>query len=502
MKDLLSTLLCLVCLSFAQSSFTRAEEPFSVVITEDVVTASYIGNGPQWGGYEPIKRRIGSETLSDEDWTKTFKRVDFMKPKLIRIMITPNYYIEQGKLSNRRSGHFLFPILDYCEKNGITVIIGEWGHQKASQEGDICSRAWSDQSADFLKYLLLEKKYTCIKYYTMVNEPNGDWSSTKGNFDLWEKLIRLVYQKLQERGIADKVVILGPDIAIWTTGYLPWYHKTRDRLGDIVGAYDIHCYPDENIVRSGKYMEILDAYRKDSDISKPSMVGELAFKYKQGTPLRTENEQRAANDSAASASSQMFVYDAFYAVDMADVLCQCMIIGYAGAVLWYLDDAMYCKPENVPELNLCRWGFWNILGKEMLDKPEDEEIRPWFYTMSLLCRYFPTGSSIYRIEYPDKLGFRAVAGKWNGKTTIVLVNSGEAEYSIDLKMKNGTPLDNMFVYKFIAGNGREFKGTVDADGFPVPLAKKQTLDFSGGRSRTIRMHPRSFYLMTNIDYER
>lgn len=58
-----------------------------------------------------------------------------------------------------------------------------------------------------------------------------------------------------------------------------------------------------------------------------------------------------------------------------------------------LDDAMH-SAESPDKLKI--WGFWNILGEELFGANE-EKIRPWYYAWSLLTRYIPVGSKVYKV---------------------------------------------------------------------------------------------------------
>ena len=148
---------------------------------------------------------------------------------------------------------------------------------------------------------------------------------------------------------------------------------------------------------------------------------------------------------------------------------------------------------------LKRWGFWNILGSEKFENADDENIRPWFYTTSLLCRYFPRGAKIHSVSLPDKYGLRAVTGEFNGRYTIAIVNSHKVSYTINLKMLKGTYFENMKIYKYLSGEGVKFTAKTDQDGFALPESSGEKIDLTNGNSFSVVMPAQSFYLMTNIE---
>jgi hypothetical protein len=89
--------------------------------------------------------------------------------------------------------------------------------------------------------------------------------------------------------------------------------------------------------------------------------------------------------------------------------------GESGALAWSLDGYDYGKDP----------GMWNIAGNNGGIK-----LRPWYYSWSLLCRYFPAGGTIYPINFNSNLA-RGVAiekkvldqSHW----TFAFVNWGERE---------------------------------------------------------------------------
>jgi len=473
----------------------EGEAKDNIVIKSEVITSSYLGNGVQWGGYDVLESWTRSATLSETDWDKLFQRVRFMRPPVVRIMTADGWnYLIDGVYDPTRSNDILIKILDFCEEEGITVIFGEWGHKGGSS----IDQSWLENSASFLEWLLETKNYTCIKYYNMVNEPNGSWSSIDGNFDLWVNLVNQFYSKLVEKGIETRVKITGPDIAIWGTGLTYWITDTHYDLGAKIGAYDIHTYPTETDVRNGTYFEMIKAYKEEAPASSAMIMSEFGFKYSASSALGIENEARESNDPYASDDSNMMTYDAFYGIDVADAIMQIMLAGYSGSIMWDLDDAMYNIDGSSSAL-LKRWGFWNILGSEKFGDVSDENIRPWFYTVSLMARYFPAGTKIFGMTIPNKKGLRAIAGEKDGKYTIAIVNSNYVDYSINLSMENGIYLSSMNIYKYISEDGSDFTGTVDAYGFAIPYETGSTIDFTGGKKISLDMAAQSFLLYTNME---
>lgn len=464
-------------------------------ISSRAVTDSFIGNGPQWGGYDMVPAWTGLQTLSERDWETLFSRVSFMRPGLMRIMVSSGWnYIDGSSFNPEKSSQFLFRILDWCQKNNVTVQFGEWGHTG----GTVVDDSWADNAVAFLSCLVNEKGFTCIKYYTIVNEPNGSWSSTLGSYALWTSIIKTFYRKMQDSGLLGKVRIMGPDVAVWTISDTPWMSDTKNNLHDEVTAYDIHTYPDDKTVCSTEFSSLLDACRAASDRSRPIILGELGFKYDASDRLGKENADRISADKYAADDSQMHVYDSFYGIDMADATIQAMRAGYGGVTYWMLDDAMYNDTGSPDSKRLKRWGFWNILGTEVFENPDDENIRPWFYPLSLLCRFFPSGSTVLEVRHPLPVrpGLRATAAVKGGKVSVVIVNNSAEDHSFTLKSDAGVPLDNLDMYVYVSESGSSYEGATDESGLPLPAERGLSISSSGYE---MTVPAESFIMFTNMD---
>ncbi|MEC3907865.1 hypothetical protein VOI54_12620 [Tamlana sp. 2201CG12-4] len=470
-----------------------------LTVTGDLISSNFIGNGVQWGGYDMVRVWLGTETLSDADWNTLFQRIDYMRPPFLRIMTTAEWsYDDNGDYDENAKTQSLFKMLDYAKSRNIEITYGEWGHHYIGDIANI-NTDWIANSVKFLNHLVNEKGYTNIKTINIINEPNGYWASTQGDYNIYRN-VQLLYLDEMEKYTLSGVQLMGPDIAVFNSAsQTEWITNTENDLGEHMGLYDIHVYPKQQLVRNGDFGEMLRSYRKVTPSDKPLVLGEIGFKYTEvDADLKRENEEAIANDPYAGEDSNMMVYKAFYGIDMADALIQAMREGYSGSLVWNMDDAMYNSPDNgdYQTDKLKRWGFWNILGEEHTNDASDEEIRPYFYPVSLLTRYFPAGSNIYNVELPNKKGVRAVVGEYNGQYTVALVNSHYTTYQIVLK---SNAMDSLIAdkYSYKSNSDGSFIGDVDENGFATPSEKGMTLNFEQGVDMTLEGE--SFILFTNMN---
>ncbi|MRT93711.1 hypothetical protein [Ancylomarina sp. 16SWW S1-10-2] len=471
-----------------------------LMITQNLLSSDFVGNGAQWGGYDNVQDWIGAETLSEADWTKLYERIDFMRPPFLRIMSNAgSSYNNNGTYDETTKTVSLFKMLAYAQSRHIEITYGEWGHHYLNGNIEEVDVSWIANSVKFLNHLVNEKGYTCIKTVNIINEPNGDWSTTEGNYNAWKNVQDAYVLEMANYNLSG-VKLMGPDVAVFNSAnQMDWITRSNADLGENIGLYNLHVYPKQLIVRNGDYTEMLQAYRDVTPADKRIVLGEIGFKYDEvDAELKAQNEAAIEADPYAGEDSNMMVYKAFYGIDMADALIQSMRAGFSGALVWNMDDAMYVSPDgsnyNVDQMK--RWGFWNILGEEHCGDAEDEAIRPSFYPVSLLCRYFPAGSDIYNVELPNKKGVRAIMGAKDGKYSIAVVNSNYSTYSIVLKSDF---IDNIEMNKFSFKSNADgsFVGKLDENGFATPVEKGMSIDLNKGVE--ITLEGESFILFTNMD---
>lgn len=179
---------------------------------------------------------------------------------------------------------------------------------------------------------------------------------------------------------------------------------------------------------------------------------------------------------------------------MADVLIQSMNSGFDAVIAWGgLDDAMHTNGDTGEKNQLKKWGgMWNILGKELTGDATEEDIRPWFYTWSILTRYFTNDMKIVKTTGLDIDKVRMVSG-WSttNHVTFSVVNNSDKEATFILDTKN---LKNKSFKKFIYSENNR---PVDNNNFPK--AVQNNLSFTSG-SEQITIPAKSVLLYTTYNY--
>ncbi|NRS89269.1 hypothetical protein HNQ02_002195 [Flavobacterium sp. 7E] len=467
-----------------------------VVKTSEVINSSYIGNGVQWDPY-PQAYKYWNKPISATDWDKMYKRLQFMKPSFVRVVIGAYDKYASGNADGYDPELYiegLEKVLQHCQDNNITVMFGDWGFGPYDINANTVLQSRVENAAKYLAYLVNTKGFTCIKYYNTVNEPNYSASANGGNYNLWKKASLAFYDEMIVLGIDSKVKLAGPDISYFGESDLEWFSKSAQDFGSKIGIYDVHLYPSKGSMFSNEFENTLAKIKKNIPAGAEIVVGEFGFKYEVGDSnmdkaLSAQNISNINADPFIGQDSNTMVSQYFYGVDICALTMKIINAGYSGAINWGLDDAMHSNSSSGTDLKV--WGFWNILGEELLGDASKEELRPHFYSYSLLARYMQKGSKVFKVELPSVVGLDVIAIENGGKYMIAISNMHSKEYTMPLSIDGISQLTGVkkFVYK---EDGRK----VDANGFPLPEIENMVLK-SG---ETVSIPKESVTVFTNFDY--
>lgn len=420
----------------------RAEgEPCPEVLVEpdSVVCRKFLGFGAEWDPY--YRQKTGQiPRVTEEDWEKVTDRIRFMRPPILRMMMLLRWcYDGENYRWDSPSMRRLYKHLDLCQTQGVDVVLTDWvirGWGSVPGVRNVADPAYADAIGTYLDHLVKERGYSCIKYFILINHPNH----SSAGWESWRTGARNVARELRRRGLDDRITLLGSDAG--GGGHLPWHKRAVDQLPDILGGYSIHWYAPDSQVRPGElesfFAERWDyAWQNDpAGREKPMLVTEAGMR-----------------DGAVPPASNRNIHTYRYGLFMADYAVQAARAGSASVLAWMMDDNSH---QNF------RWGLWSDSSKGL-------KLRPWFYTWSLLTRYFPRGCTVYGPEQPiDELRILAgQAGRESGGWTFCLVNRANEAKTVRLKVPGEREKTTMRRYVYSQDRSPE-----DTSGFPVPAGKK------------------------------
>jgi len=354
----------------------------------------------------------------------------------------------------------VYRYLDVCQKQGITVILTDWGCEpgwlKVPDIVDVGDPTYAAAIGTYMDHLVNGKGYSCIKYFVMVNEPNYEVK----DFTRWKKGVENVAAEFTKRGLDKKVTFAGSD----ESNDEGWHRNAVDQLQKVLGAYDIHRYALADEVRSGALIEFFRAQwnyalQKDPGAkTKPMFVGESGI-----------------HSDAGSGNNPMHL-DYEYGLDMADYAAQAVAAGSWSVCAWMLDDSSHKD---------FTWGMWK-------NKSGGFALKPWFYAWALLCRSVPAGSKTYLLEACSDLRVVAASSRVTGveSWTFCLVNRSDRSKTVKLHVPDSQP--GLFMHYLYS---REH-AAADWDGFPIPI-ETQACDLRAGVEVTLPGN--AVYLLTSVN---
>lgn len=417
---------------------------YNLIVTDEVINSDIFGNGVEW---DPYDEAISWESeVSDEDWEKLYKRMDFMRPQYVRCMInSPFTYYDNGSFVPERNERNVIKLLSWCQKNSASVIWGEFNPPKAELKG---SQEWVEMSVSYLNRLVEHYGFNCIKHFVIFNEPDGSWACTDGDYDFWESMVVRFEEEMRRYPALSVITIAGPDAVLNYRNPASefdsygWVSQTASGCGDVVGLYDIHCYPGQHYVRSGSFGHDVGKVRSLVSQDRRFVFGEGGYKYHdpEDSTLLAEYWRRVDKHKFTKGTDcNMLVSDWFYALDMPIFAMEAMNNGASGIAAWMLDDAMHSSGDSGKAEDVKIWGMWNILGSEVFGDPSLETPRPWFYTWSLICRCFPSSSDILKIDSNLPSGVYASASCVSQtESSLVLVNVNDFPVKLRVRLPQGS----------------------------------------------------------------
>ena len=497
MKKLILSLVAGTAMLATQAS----AEPIQITADPGApLCTNFLGFGVQWSAYPWFD-------LTEAAWQKIFERLDYMRVPIVRLMTRSYTYCDGfdavGKpiynWDNNRMKK-MYRLLDYCQAHGVKVILGEWDHPSSQQDRpDIATDKlqqyhmdendprWHRIIADELEYLRNVKHYTCIVYFNLLNEPNSN-SSGRIPFDKWKSAITSLNAEFAKRGLAKDVQMVGPDVT-----FLPrdgfWIELNVQQCPKEVAAYDFHYYAPATDLESG-YLEKFCWMKKNyidrydpSGRAKPFFMGEAGMT---GGPVQPQG----------GSDSQPHIYGHNYGVWMADYNVQCARAGMAGTIAWNLDDAMHINKDkdskwpDVTKTRFKKWGFWNSLADE-IGHPEDMNLRPWFFTWSLLSRSFPPGCTTLKTSETLAPGLRTLAATVGEEISIALVNDSDAPQEIHFRVPGSKQISHLARYNYFPD-----EKLTDKNGFPLPKEILAKADLAAGLN--VSLPARSVVIFSSV----
>ena len=411
-----------------------------------------------WTGYGfneyPVDRNNSGADIAwtPSDLALTESRIAYMHPSLIRLNWYTDWFNPSGTAGTydwtTLEAKDAFQIMDFLNTQHIPVQIGLWHAENAFVDNAtyFTSQAFADKQADFINEMVNVRGYTNIKFYGSVNEPNGVGYS----YANWNTMVDLLKTTLTSRGLPTSLIV-GPD----TTGN-NWPVQVAADHGTDLGAYESHHYtPTETVPTiQADAEQNINSYPNNNV---PAYYGEMGI----GGPDHNRD-----------------ITSFGYGLDMIDYGIQAGRAG-VGALAWCFDG--FDGGKNC--------GMYDISGQNQTAG----QLRPWFYSWSLLNKYFPGGW--IPAQMPETSNLRILAAHSPGATadwSFALVNRDTQDSQVTLQVPGwGSGTFEEFVYS-------PSSATTDSNGFPIPVGTVSTS--AGGLSTgvTVTVPAGSAVVLTTV----
>ncbi len=384
-----------------------------------------------------LTRHDGSK---ESDWQYVINRVEAMGLQKFRVMVLPQWYEPVNDNNNPHSTNpdkftfesqemqSLYKVLDLAQEQNLDVCIVLWGcpagvslldekysHVKTCFMADPEKKGvwitgpadydeWAENFSTLIKYLIDNKKYTCVNEITPMNEPDGGPLLTSPEYI---KMAKILDARFKKDGIREKVRFNLSDNTDTRTFYLA---DCAENLSDVADIFNSHTYifgynvPNDSIFNWEKTNVDIAARA-----GKKHLVGEFGSNQCVGATRQKDIDLYARG------------------VLMTRLVLNFLNAGAAGVSYWSLIDQYYGKDADY--LQMQQLGLWKYIKEAYRTDStygnikKDYEVRPQYYSYSLLTRFLKPGAEIYPIDLNDSFSIGSAFKNNDGKWTYVFANA-------------------------------------------------------------------------------
>jgi len=345
-----------------------------------------------------------------------------------------------------------YHLLDYFEQKNIFVILGNWSGGTAASGFCPDNKCWlapenvkmdrrslhvtdvdefAETFAAIMYHLIIEKGYTCVKGFSIYNEPE--------KFINYESVLAKVYNKcgehLKRLGIRDKVLIQAID------GPVLWCLE-KGMSTDIYEKLLKNCGENMDIISIHHYVSTLEGGTLDGDRVQGTISSRLINDFVKPIISKSDGRPVVIGELGTAAFSnpnniEIGKKDIRLQIFNAEAVIASFNSGIKGYALW--------------DFNTIVHPYFTMLD---IDPDNEYHLIPDsvnYYPASLMIKYLPKGTNIVNTTV---IGCRdeeiqrvyATVGVNNDDMTILMVNEGEK--SVDFKI-NGIKCTKPFYYHYI-----------------------------------------------------
>lgn len=341
-----------------------------IAVTDEVVCADFQGFGYEDDGWF-YNEHNAAHGVNEADAKIREARIEWMNPDNVRTFFwyrewnpSEDWKTFDWDTDNMQSH---YRTLDVYQRIGTAINVAgvEWGMKEAWPEPKVLCHA----VGALLEHLIKTKGYSCIKYWTLTNEPDGVFNTSCGDFDKYVQYHVEMKKEIARRGLDVKIV--GSDDMV-----TDWFDRCLNTpaYNEVVDMYSTHIYihKDKIYLADNLFAERVGKLEAKAGVGrgygKPWTIGEYGFRDERFVPPYTNP---FSEDYPYAIHNQSFVIDGLNR-------------GVASFQYWCIHEMYY-----VDSGNRMLFGLWNY-------KDRDWKIRPVYHSLTSFCRLTEMGDTVYR----------------------------------------------------------------------------------------------------------
>jgi hypothetical protein len=373
--------------------------------------------GSAWGGNPPV--------TSTDSWEQIYKHASWLGFTWIRVEMSARMYEPERNVYSWDNEEMmaLYKILDWAEANKADVFLQQmWSNVKWNSYPSVQPLLSAPRSipdfaegmGNLLDHLINVKKYTCIKWVCLTNEPPGgswgSWWSTGETDALLTPALQEVRKVLDQKNLS--IPISGPD---WTD--LPVFDSVKIDFDQYIGSYDIHSYQGIDVEKQKILTDWANWAKKHNKPLFLSELGDMRIGWKDTNP-----GPKSFNAALSNAESILRGLEA----------------GVSAFNRWSFTN----RGDLDGQWQLIR--TWDREKKQYYEKIEVEPAA--FYGYGIITRFAAKNSTIVTTEQLNDTAILSQTLKSpKGELTIFILNKSDREQTVNMKI-SGSQSKIFFLY--------------------------------------------------------
>jgi len=374
-----------------QPAVPPLDGPVTLTVSGEVVCDDLFGFGAEDDGWFHLAVNM-EKGVAAEEIALCERRIRWVDPAWIRS------FIHFGEWwPNRESQTFTFDspgmashyaALDLYQQIGarLCLVGADWNMDHLYDDAEAVAHA----IGALYEHLIRERGYSCIQYWTLVNEPDSGFHRTRAyRFEHFTRIHQLVKAEFARRGLA--IEIIGSDDADARAFFEECVRDPAYRA--LTDIFCSHTYPRSTCIPASipEFFDgRLSALRTHAP-DRPFIVGEMGFL----GPWFTSHD-----------NPLILTYP--YAIWTAAFAIEGLNRGVAGFSFWTMHEVYYPFGKKM------QFGLWDF-------KDNDWRTRPVYHAWVAFCRHARCGDPVRRCDStrPDRV-LGALVG-----STLFFVNRGD-----------------------------------------------------------------------------